>query len=138
MNKYIKTSFIYVVLALLSGVFYREFTKFNLFDGRTVLSSTHTHFFVLGTFLFMIIAIMIKVQLLDENKHFHIFYRLYNIALPLSVIMLYIRGSIQVLGIELNKGINASVSGISGVAHILIAVAFLYLFFAFKHTKSTD
>ena len=44
----INTSFVYLILALISGVFYREFTKFNGFTEKTTLGVVHTHLFVLG------------------------------------------------------------------------------------------
>lgn len=37
MKKYLNVSLIYAVAAMIGGVFYREFTKFNSFDGVTVL-----------------------------------------------------------------------------------------------------
>ena len=48
MKKLINTSFLYLILALAAGVFYREFTKFNSFTGKTTLAVVHTHLFVLG------------------------------------------------------------------------------------------
>ena len=48
MKKYIKIAFVYAVLAMASGVFYREFTKFNEFTAKTALSVTHLHLFVLA------------------------------------------------------------------------------------------
>jgi len=48
------------------------------------------------------------------------------------VIMLVIRGVIQVLELQLSKGANAAVSGIAGIAHIIITVALVILFLALK------
>ena len=42
MKKLINTAMIYMILALVMGVFYREFTKFYQFTGITTLSVTHT------------------------------------------------------------------------------------------------
>ena len=49
MKKYFNIAFIYAITAIASGVFYREFTKFNGFSGRTTLSITHLHFFVVNS-----------------------------------------------------------------------------------------
>lgn len=52
MKKYIHLALIYAVCALVAGVFYREFTKWNGFTGVTTLGKVHTHLFMLGMFLF--------------------------------------------------------------------------------------
>lgn len=57
MKKLLKVSFIYVILALVGGVFYREFTKWNGFTGITSLADIHVHLMVLGVFMFMILAL---------------------------------------------------------------------------------
>ena len=49
MKKLLNTAFIYALAAMAGGVFYREFTKFNGFSGRTALGLVHTHLFLLGT-----------------------------------------------------------------------------------------
>lgn len=43
MKKYINIAFIYGIAAIACGVFYREFTKFNGFTGKTTLAFTHLH-----------------------------------------------------------------------------------------------
>ena len=59
MKKYINYAFIYAILGLASGVFYREFTKFHDFTGKTALSVTHVHFLTLGTLFFLITALFV-------------------------------------------------------------------------------
>ena len=48
MKRYINASLLYALLAMVGGVFYREFTKFNGFTARTSLGVVHTHYFLLG------------------------------------------------------------------------------------------
>ena len=48
MKRYMNTALLYAVFAMAGGVFYREFTKFNGFTGKTTLSVVHTHYFLLG------------------------------------------------------------------------------------------
>jgi len=116
MKKMVKTSMFYFAAALIAGVFYREFTKFNQFSGRTALSLLHTHLFVLGMFLFLILAIFCSImpQIL-ESKKMKKFYVLMNISLPLFVFTLLVRGVAQVLEIDLSSALNASLSGIAGM-----------------------
>ena len=120
----------YFAAALIAGVFYREFTKFNQFSGRTALSLLHTHLFVLGMFLFLILAIFCSImpQIL-ESKKMKKFYVLMNISLPLFVFTLLVRGVAQVLEIDLSSALNASLSGIAGMTHILLTIS-LGLFFS--------
>lgn len=123
---------IYTLLALIAGVFYREFTKFNNFTGQTTLSLVHAHLLVLGAVLCLILALFAQqTDLLKQNK-FQIFWKLYNIALPLVALMLAVRGVVQVLALNLSRILTASISGLSGLAHILLALALIYLFLALK------
>ena len=42
-KRYANLALIYAVIAMIFGVFYREFTKFQHFTGQTNLSVIHTH-----------------------------------------------------------------------------------------------
>lgn len=128
MKKCLKISLIYVVAALAGGVFYREFTKFNNYLGETALSRVHTHLFVLGMFVFLIAALFAKDMELDGQKSFKAFMVIYNIGVPLTSVMMAVRGVTQVLGTELSKGADAAISGIAGIAHILAGVGIVLFF----------
>lgn len=132
MKKLLNFSFIYAIAGIAFGVFYREFTKFSGFTGRTTLGFTHLHLFVLGMFLFLILALFAKDSDLLEQKRFQRFLLLYNIALPAMVLLLTVRGVLQVLGTPLSNGINAAISGVSGLAHIVFTVAIVLLFLSLK------
>lgn len=132
MKKLLNLSLFYFICAMVGGVFYREFTKYMGFTGRTTLALVHVHLLVLGTLLFMILTLFCRNTDLQNNRKFKLFIVLYNIGLPLMVIMLVIRGVIQVLELQLSKGANAAVSGIAGIAHIIITVALVIMFLALK------
>lgn len=136
MKKYINISFIYALAAMACGVFYREFTKFNGFSGKTTLAFTHLHFFVLGTVLFLIIAVFSRITDIEKQKSFTSFLKLYNVGLPFMVAMFFVRGIPQVLELGLSKGANAAISGIAGIAPIIMAVAIVMLFSALKKSSS--
>ncbi len=135
MKKYINISFVYAIAAIACGVFYREFTKFLNFSGKTTLAFTHLHLFVLGTIMFLLVAILSCITNLTEQKQFTRFMLLYNIGLPFMVTMFFVRGITQVLGTELSKGASAAISGISGIAHIIMTVAIVLLFSSLKKSK---
>lgn len=132
MKKLMNVSFMYFIFAMIGGVFFREFTKFHDFVGETALSTIHTHLLVLGTFLFLIIALFCRGSKLQEHKAFKNFFILYNIGLPIMVIMMLIRGIVQVQMISLTSSVNAMISGFSGIAHMLMLIAFILLFKALK------
>lgn len=137
MKKMLNTAMIYFVLAITAGVFYREFTKINGFFGRTVLGYLHTHLFVLGMFLFLILSLFCNQEAgLAESKKFKRFYLLYNISLPFMVCMMMVRGIMQVLELELTKSTNAMISGIAGISHILITISLFMLFSALKKSPT--
>ncbi|GAB1477249.1 hypothetical protein MASR2M70_20870 [Bacillota bacterium] len=132
---YINISFIYAIAALASGVFYREFTRAVDFAGSTTLAYTHLHIFILGTIMFLIIAIFCGITNLTQQKQFGHFMLLYNIGLPFMVVMFYVKGIIQALGIKLSTGASAAFSGLSGVAHIIMTVAIIALFLALRRIR---
>lgn len=70
--------------------------------------------------------------MLAENLLFKKFFVLYNIALPAMVLMMLVRGIVQVLGIEVGKMGNGMISGFAGVSHIGVMIALLLLLFAIK------
>lgn len=133
MKKLINTAGIYGALALFSGVFYREFTKINNFEGDSMLSVAHTHFFAMGAFLFLIIGLFALNSKLIEDVKFKRFNLIYQIGFPMMMLMIYVRGILQVLGTELSNGLDAAISGISGVSHIIVTIALVYLFQALKN-----
>lgn len=133
MKKMLHTSMIYFALAIAAGVFYREFTKFSGFSGQKALSCVHVHLFVLGMFLFLILALFgAQARGLFQDKGFKRFYALYNVSLPLAACTLLARGIAQVRQIELTKAASATISGVAGIAHILITVSLILLFAALK------
>jgi len=60
MKRYINTASVYAILAMIGGVFYREFTKFNGFTAKTTLAFLHTHYFMLGMVFFLLLLVLEK------------------------------------------------------------------------------
>ena len=129
MKKILNTAMVYFALAIAAGVFYREFTKWNGYTGITVLGYVHTHLFVLGMILFLVITLFCKQEpALSKDKRFRSFYILYNIALPFMACVMLVRGIMQVRNVDLTKSVDAMISGFAGISHILLTVS-LGLFF---------
>ena len=121
------------------GVFYREFTKLKGFSGVTVLGKVHTHLFLLGMMLFLLTALFCaQLKSLPENRTYRKFLLVYNIGVPLTVVMMIVRGGTQVLGMELSRGANGAISGIAGIGHILTGVGIILLILSLKCCAESD
>ena len=129
-KKYINCAIVYAILALAGGVFFREFTKINGFDGTTTLAFIHPHYLALGMLFFVVLVML--------DKLFGIQGRLgkvlvaYHVGLNVSVVMLLVRGVFQVLGTALPNGADAAISGIAGLGHIILGVSLVLVLFKAK------
>lgn len=68
MKRYMNMALVYAILAMVGGVFYREFTKFNGFTGRTTLGVVHTHYFLLGMVFFLLLLLLERTLPSPEPK----------------------------------------------------------------------
>ena len=136
MKKLIGTSFVYAVAALAGGVFYREFTKLSGFSGQTALGVVHTHLFVLGMIFFLLLALLDDRLDLWENKRFRLGFPFYNAGLSVAAGSLVARGVVQVSGVALSRVADASLSGVSGLGHILLGVGMVLFFVAMRQQAS--
>lgn len=137
MKKCLNFSLGYAIAAMAGGVFYREFTKFNGFTGVTALGKVHTHLFLLGMLVFLVVALFGAHNDLTKVKTFRVFLWTYNIGVPLTAIMLLVRGVTQVLGLPLTSGASAAISGIAGIGHILTGVGIITLLVSLKKIAKT-
>ena len=131
-KKFANAALIYAVIALTSGVFYREFTKLNDFTGKTNLSALHTHYFVLGMFFFLILLLMENAFHLSNQPKLASAVVIYHIGLNLSTIMLFVRGVQQVLIETPSHGLDASIAGVSGLGHIVLGVGLILILIKIK------
>lgn len=127
MKRYANLSLIYAVAAMVFGVFYREFTKFSGFTGDTNLSVMHTHYFILGMMFFLLMLLLEKSFAFSDGHRIGKAVLLYNIGLNITGLGFLIRGLTQVWGTELSRGMDASLSGISGIGHILLGVGMILI-----------
>lgn len=135
MKRYINAALLYAVLAMAGGVFYREFTKFNGFAGKTALSVVHTHYFLLGMVFFLLLLLLEKNFSFTGAKTGRVL-AAYHIGLNLTAVMFVVRGMVQVLEPALSAGMNAAISGIAGIGHILLGVSMVILLVQIKRKIS--
>lgn len=128
MKRLMNASIVYAVLALLGGVFYREFTKLNGFTGFTTLSVVHTHYLMLGMVFFLMLV------LLENNFHFicnkvRKYLIFYHIGLNLTVVMLVVRGIVQVLSLNVS---SAAISGVAGIGHLILGISMVLILISIR------
>lgn len=126
MKRYMNTALLYAVLAMAGGVFYREFTKFNGFAGKTTLGVVHTHYFLLGMVFFLLLLVLEKNFSFTAASTARVL-AVYHVGLNLTAVMFVVRGVTQVLGTPLSSGASAAISGIAGIGHILLGVSLVLL-----------
>ena len=86
MKKIFNAAFTYMIIGVLAGLFYREFTKANDFpEGEfTQLGVVHTHLLTLGFIVLLIVLALDKVFGLSGTKLFSWFFWLYNVGVILT------------------------------------------------------
>jgi len=136
MRRLFYTSFTYMVVGVLSGLFYREFTKLNDFpEGQfTQLGLAHTHLLTLGFIILLIVLVLEKAFALSRSKLFAWFFWLYNAGVVITAAMLIWHGSLTVLGEESTK----MIAGIAGIGHMLLTAGLVLLFLALGRAIRRD
>lgn len=137
MKRYMNSALLYAILAMIGGVFYREFTKFNGFTAKTTLSVVHTHYFLLGMVFFLLLLVLEKNLSFTGAKTGRVLLT-YHIGLNLTAVMLVARGSIQVMGTDLSRGADAAISGTAGIGHILLGVSLVLLLLQIRRSVSAS
>lgn len=132
MKKYLNVALIYALAAMAGGVFYREFTKYRGFTGVTALGKVHTHLFLLGMIIFLLVALFAARYDLEKIKLFRVFLWVYNIGVALMSAMLLVRGVPQVLGSTLSRAADAAISGLAGIGHMMTGIGLVLLLISLK------
>ena len=131
-KKYFNLALIYATAAMIGGVFYREFTKWNGFTGATALGKVHTHLFILGMLVFLLVALFSQSMDLEKQKTFRTFMKIYNIVLPILSIMMLVHGVIHVLEFDISSRANSAISGVAGAGHVLVGIGIVLLLLTLK------
>ena len=137
MKKLLNWSITYAVLAIIAGVFFREFTKLNGFVGITSLSKIHVHLFALGMIVFLIMMLFEKSFQISQSKYYKKFLCFYNVGVLGAAISLFARGITQVLEMNMSTGLDMSIAGISGIFHIILCIGLLFMFKMIKEKSLT-
>lgn len=133
MKRLINASIVYAALALVGDVFYREFIKLNGFSTYTSLSVVHTHYFMLGMMFFLILALLeMNLHFMNDRTKRYVFF--YHLGLNLTVIMLMIRGVIQVVYLNsLTTALNVVIAGIAAIGHLILGISLIMILISIKN-----
>ena len=99
------------------GVFYREFTT---------LSVVHTHYLMLGMVFFLMLVLLENSFHFIDNKVLK-YLLLYHIGLNLTVVMLVIRGVVQVLSLD------ALIAVLFGIAHLILGISMVLVLISIRN-----
>ena len=137
MKRYMNTALIYAIFAMIGGVFYREFTKWNGFTAKTTLSAVHTHYFIMGMMVFLLLVLLEKSFSFTSARTGRVL-GVYHTGLNVTVVMMMVRGVAQVLEPPLSSGMDAAISGIAGIGHILLGVSLVLLLLQVRRSIAAD
>lgn len=99
----------------------------NDYTAWTTLFVVHTHYFILGMMLFLILGLISMNMNLKINRAV----LFYNIGLNLTAIMLVVRGIVQVLGLNV---VSALILGIADIGHILLGISLFMILLDIKRS----
>ncbi|HEY3506486.1 MAG TPA: DUF2871 domain-containing protein [Actinocatenispora sp.] len=114
----------YMIVGVVSGLFYREFTKANHFTGDTQLAVVHTHLLTLGMLGFLIVLALDRPFHLSGTRLFTGFFWFYNAGIAVTVGMMGVHGCLTVLGDHVPEAVPL----VAGLGHVLLTVGLVLLF----------
>lgn len=90
---------------------------------------------MLGMVFFLLLLLLEKSFSFSSQKSGRVLI-FYHVGLNLTAVMFVVRGVAQVLGTALSSGMNAAISGIAGIGHILLGVSLVFLLIEIKRSIS--
>jgi len=125
--KFWKFAFIMTIIGLLLGVYSRELMKYYNYDGLTYVTNLHVHALVLGMMIPLLFLVLDHQFPFQHNKGFKSFWILYKVGIIGLLIMNAIRGTLQVMQLDLSSALDASISGVAGMIHTTLAIGMIGL-----------
>ncbi len=138
MKKMYYISITYLIIGLFMGLFNHEVAYYTNFTGTTTLSYFHAHAIILGSALFFIIPIFMKVFSVNKHKNFKKFMIFYNLGLSMSLFFMAARGIYQLFMLQIPSFIDHMIGGLAGIGHILLTIGLCFLFNVIISAVSKD
>lgn len=131
MRRLYSTAFVFAILGVASGVYYRELTKLNDFTDRagSQLGLVHTHFLTLGFLALLIFLALEKVFQFSvvAPKLSTWAYWTWTIGTAMTGALMLVKGTIITTGGDAS---SAAFSGMAGLGHIILTVGLVCFFLA--------
>lgn len=131
-------SFTFLVMGLVAGVFYREFTKVNNFVGDTRLSVLHTHTLVLGFVVLLVFYLLIRNYSLNRVLGLKKSYLIYVGGLTFTLVMMVFIGIYQITAQGQDLINIKAIEGMSGLGHIILAAGMTKLLVKIYRLENTQ
>lgn len=120
------------IVGILAGAFYREFTKFLNFSGPSSMAFVHTHLIATGALVALLFSLFLKVYAIKDTKTLKQSWTLYMIGVIGNASILFLRGLLTILNIEVSRAVSMSISGIAGIIHISLTVGIIWFLISLK------
>lgn len=125
----------FLITGLISGVFYREFTKFYHFKNSTHLGKLHPHTLILGFIFFLLVYLIVRNYDQEALAILKTSVRVYVSGLILTITMMMIYGVYDVVGQNQKLVSVGALEGFSGIGHILISIGILMILLKIKNNE---
>lgn len=87
--------------------------------------------------MFLVFLLLEKSFELTKSKKFNLFFVLYHIGVIVSSTLMLVRGILSILELkgtlELSNGLDAAISGMSGLGHIILSLALIIFMVILKN-----
>lgn len=110
-SKLFVVSFIYLAITIIIGVIHQQLSN----EIASIFTLVCLHLLILGTFIFMLIALLDSKLKLTKNKLFIPFVLLYNFSLPLLVFLIFSN--------KLEYFSNSIITYTTGLSHLLLVLS---------------
>lgn len=135
-NNLFANSITLLVMGLIGGMFYREFTKFYAFTDATHLCKIHVHTLVLGFVVSLLVYLLAKDM--NDVKALKKPYEMYLTGLVFTVVNMVVIGIYEVVREGTDVIIRAAIDGTSGIGHIILGVGIVWMFVKLYNLKIAE
>lgn len=132
-------SFVYLIMGLAAGVFYREFTKFNSFYDKTTLGILHVHSIAVGFISLLLLWLILRnidtTELIEKFKRPILSW---VGGLYFTIVTMTVRGISQIVGDGYLPFPDAALAGIAGIGHIILGVSIVWTILVLINQEKTN
>lgn len=121
-----KLAISFLIMGLISGVFYREFVKYYKWQGLISLSFIHVHLLTLGFMMLVLVYMLVKILRIDIIKLKRPI-KLYLSGLVLTIVCMLVKGIYEITSAGADLFPRAALSGISGLGHMIIGIGMVWV-----------